>query len=312
MAQLTHQLREVVCPDGESATVVALNGSIDPASIDDFDSIFDELLSNGTKRIIMDLEKLKYINSTGMGIMVQYCDQLVEEGGGLVLMCVQPKITLVLEMLGLQEFFPIVAAEKEALAALMGENVAPANVQVQLSDAEPLSTGDDTGGVSCGNCGVDLIVPGPGDYVCPRCRSLINVDAQGRAETKAMTASNANLELNIPIEMPYYKSAAALVARIGLKAGLGDSDARVIAEVFLGALKILFDSCYGSASQVQNHNQFNIMACADGAVFRVHIFTGGQQIADTEVFAPCRSGFDRVDYEAVGGGNLLTLEKKVS
>ncbi len=312
MAQLTHQLREITCPDGNPATIVVLNGSIDPASIDDFDSIFDELLSAGTKRIIMDLEKLKYINSTGMGIMVQYCDQLAEDGGGLVLMRVQPKITLVLEMLGLQEFFPIVAAEEEAVSALMGEKVGPANVQVQLSENEPQSTSPDTGMFSCGNCTADLIIPGPGSYVCPRCRALITVDSQGRSETQAMTVGNANLELNIPIEVPYYKSAAALVARIGLKAGLSDADARAVAEAFLSALKILFDACYGAGYSPDNPSQFNIMACADKGSFRVHIYTGGGRVMDTDVFAPCGAGFDKVDYEAVNGGNLLTLEKQVS
>ena len=116
----------------------------------------------------------------------------------------------------------------------------------------------------------------------------------------------------IKVETPYYKSAAALVARIGLKAGLGDADARSVAEAFLNALKILFDACYGASYAPENPNQFNIMACADNGSFRVHIYTGGGRVMDTEVFAPCSAGFDKVDYEAVNGGNLLTLEKKVS
>lgn len=311
MAQLMHQLREVTCPDGSPATVVALNGSIDPASIDDFDSIFDDLLSQGTKRIIMDLEKLKYINSTGMGIMVQYCDQLAEDGGGLVLMCVQPKITLVLEMLGLQEFFPIVATEKEALAALMGENVAPANVQVQLSDAEPVSVSESTGKVSCGGCGADLIIPGPGNYVCPRCRAILEADDAGRVSTRS-SQSNANLELCIPAEMPFYKSAAALVARVGLRAGLSDANARAVADAFLNALQILFNACYGASQTLVNNNSFNIMACADNGDFRVHIYAGGAKVTDSGIFSPCNVGFDRIDFEAVNGGNLLSLGKKVS
>jgi len=244
--------------------------------------------------------------------MVQYCDQLVDEGGGLVLMCVQSKVIITLQLLGLQEFFPIVATEDEAIAALMGETVAPANVQVQLSESDSPQQLSSNEVFSCGNCAADLIIPCAGDYLCPRCHSLVSVDSSGNFETHAVSEANNSLELCIPSEMSYFKSAAALVARIGLKAGLDDVAARAVADSFLNALKLLCDSCYGTPGAGNAQGKINLFACAISGIFRVHIYVGGNKIHDDTIFAPCKTGFEDFRYEPINGGNLLTLTKSVS
>lgn len=304
MSQLSYALREIQCPNGKNATVVELNGSVDPGSIDDFDSIFDELIEGGNVRIVMDLANLKYINSTGMGMMVQYYDQLCDEGGGLVLLTVQAKIILVLEMLGLQELFPIVATEEEAIASLMGEKVKPANVEVKMEES---AVGDFRGGmaIECGSCGAGLIAAGAGTYVCPRCKAALKVSDFGTTETYPESGSGV-VELVIPAEVPFFKSAAALMARLGIKAGLPDTGVMEVAQTLQSALTSMTSNCLCGGS---DNDRLHLIANSDISEFTVGIYCAGRQIADPNAVEGNSSGFDTVKYEEVIGGNLLTLKK---
>ncbi len=307
MAQLTYTLREVECPDGQKATVVELNGSVDPSSIDDFDAIFDTLLEQGSVRIVMDLAKLKYINSTGMGMMVQYYDQLTDEGGGLVLMTVQAKIILVLEMLGLQELFPIVATEDEAIAALMGKDVTPASIEVKLEDATtPHAQGGST--ANCGSCGADLIVGGAGTYLCPRCRAVIEVEKSGVCHTSS-PAGAGSVEISIPAVGAFYKSAAALMARIGIKSGLDDASAMSAAAAIQTALGRLGEFCLDEYTRETHRLQ--MIGSGTEHSFEVRIFCSGRPLGDENELASCRSGFDDLHLLAVPGGNIVCLSKSI-
>ena len=114
MARLEYQIREVSASGVQPATLVELSGSVDPDTLEIFEGLMDKLIDAGKRRIIYDFHKIKYINSTGMGMMVQFNDTLSEDGGGLVLMRIQPKVLLVVEMLGLQALFKIAANQAEA------------------------------------------------------------------------------------------------------------------------------------------------------------------------------------------------------
>lgn len=307
MAQLTYTLKELACPDGQKATIVELNGSVDPSSIDDFDAIFDELLESGNVRIAMDLGKLKYINSTGMGMMVQYYDQLSDEGGGLVLMAVQAKIILVLEMLGLQELFPIVSNEQEAVAALMGQSVTPANVEVKLEESTPPEARGGSG-VTCGSCGADLVVGGKGVYMCPRCRAIIEIDKTGRAHTSAPAGGEA-VEIAVPAAAAFYKSAAALLARIGIKSGLSDSAAMGAAASIQATLAKMSEICLDEYSRETHRLQ--MIGAASNDNFEVRIFCGGKSIGDSTLLRGCDTGFDSIRLTPVPGGSIVALSKRV-
>lgn len=309
MAQLSYTLRDLECPDGQNAVIVELNGSVDPSSIDDFDAIFDDLLEKGSIRIVMDLAKLKYINSTGMGMMVQYYDQLADEGGGLVLMTVQAKIILVLEMLGLQELFPIVSSEEEAVAALMGKSVKPANVEVKLEESvTPQSQSAASLSAACGSCGADLIVGSAGTYLCPRCRAVIDVDKQGRTHTSAPSSADS-VEIAIPASPAFYKSAAALMARIGIKAGLTDSDAMGAAASIQATLSRMSDLCIDERGR--DDHRLQMIGCAGDGHFEVRVFCGGRSLGDQTEFAGCKTGFDKLELKAVPGGSIVALSKAV-
>lgn len=58
---------------------------------------------------------IKYVNSTGLGTLVNVADALENRGGGIALVKIHPKVKVVFDMLGLNAFFKIFSNEKEAL-----------------------------------------------------------------------------------------------------------------------------------------------------------------------------------------------------
>jgi anti-sigma B factor antagonist len=98
--------------------VAAFDGPIDPRRIA---AIKAELASDRGSRVgdlILDLEQVRYLHSLGMSALVNLADELSAKGGGLHLAAPQPKVKLVLEMMGLSEWFRIHGSIPAALRAI--------------------------------------------------------------------------------------------------------------------------------------------------------------------------------------------------
>ncbi|MCX7935595.1 MAG: hypothetical protein N3A66_10105, partial [Planctomycetota bacterium] len=72
MPRLEYQIRELSAPGFEPATLVEFSGSVDPDTLEVFEGVMDKLADAGKRRIAFDFNKLKYLNSTGMGTTVQF------------------------------------------------------------------------------------------------------------------------------------------------------------------------------------------------------------------------------------------------
>jgi len=95
-----------------------LVGSIDASTVHIFQQELEKARRQGVNKLVLDVSKIKYVNSTGLGSLVKYADAFRSAGGGLVLLKVPPKVKIVIEMLGLHEFFEMVGTSQEALARL--------------------------------------------------------------------------------------------------------------------------------------------------------------------------------------------------
>lgn len=111
-----------------------LDGSIDASTVHIFQQGLEKARRQGVNKLVLDISRIRYVNSTGLGSLVKYADAFRAAGGGLVLLKVPPKVKIVIEMLGLHEFFEMAATPQEALARLTeaasaGSSAAPAVAQ---------------------------------------------------------------------------------------------------------------------------------------------------------------------------------------
>lgn len=85
----------------------------DPAS--EFGRMVDQLARSGHKQVIVNLERVDYIDSSGMGALVEGAAKLRSHEGELKLSGVSQKVTTILEAANLQTTFQIFRRELEAL-----------------------------------------------------------------------------------------------------------------------------------------------------------------------------------------------------
>ncbi len=328
MARLECTLQEVTAQGHEPATMVEFVGSVDPDTLAIFEDVMDKLIDSQRVRVIFNMAKLKYINSTGMGMSVQFADQLSEENGGLVFMKVPPKVLLVIEMLGLQELFQIVSSEEQALAALSGGDVGPASIEVKLAEEEvpvieeavilvdapepvieapAFEGGGQPQVVKCPVCDAHLSTPGKGAYRCPRCRSALEVDesgiVQGYPEPTKQVA-----ELTLPADENYFAGAGWMINMAGLKAGLTEEASQTAAASAEGCLKLLTSASLNGSKE---DNRLHLFVRSGEGRLSVRIYCGGSALGSAGLVDPYRSGVDRLEYMASAEGNLITLEKSV-
>ncbi len=119
MPDLTIQVQEIKGSAGTA--LVILNGSIDAKTVITFQTHLNSVKERGIERFVLDMENVKYVNSTGLGYLINLSDSVTPDRGGISLVKVQPKVKVVFDMLGLNAFFKIYPTREEALKSLMAE-----------------------------------------------------------------------------------------------------------------------------------------------------------------------------------------------
>lgn len=81
--------------------------------------IMDQV-EGGVTHLLVNLEKVEYLDSTGLGILIGGVKRLKEQGGSLKLVGPSARITRIFEITGLNKIFDVYATEADALGASKG------------------------------------------------------------------------------------------------------------------------------------------------------------------------------------------------
>lgn len=97
------------------AAILDLNGKLTGGpEAETFRNIFKSLLEEGKKNIIINLKKVDWINSTGLGILISGYTSVKKAGGELVLCNVGDRIDSILYVTKLNLLFQAFDSEEEA------------------------------------------------------------------------------------------------------------------------------------------------------------------------------------------------------
>ena len=77
----------------------------------------DNLLSSGVTRIVIGLEHVNYVDSAGLGALIESHRKTKAKGGRLLLTNLGPKLKQALELAGLLPLFETCATEADAVAS---------------------------------------------------------------------------------------------------------------------------------------------------------------------------------------------------
>jgi anti-sigma B factor antagonist len=98
--------------------VIALGGEVDLYTAPEFKERLLQLIEGGKSRVVVDLSKATFIDSTTLGVLVGGVKRLRPSGGSLALVCSDPNIIKIFEITGLDRVFPIHESRDDALSAI--------------------------------------------------------------------------------------------------------------------------------------------------------------------------------------------------
>lgn len=108
--EITPELRE-------GFLILHLEGELDTYNCGQLRSAIVERADQGQYRIIVDMARVDYIDSTGLGSLVGGLKRVSEHGGEMRIVCHNPQIVKVFEITGLDRIFSIYPTLEKALAA---------------------------------------------------------------------------------------------------------------------------------------------------------------------------------------------------
>src|SRR5256885_2952973 len=102
-------------PADNGITVVAPTGRLDVAGAPALKEAISEVVKNGPPRIVIDMEGVSFVDSTGLGSVIAVLKQVRGSQGELRLAAPNQQARVVLELTTLDRVFPYYATVEEAL-----------------------------------------------------------------------------------------------------------------------------------------------------------------------------------------------------
>jgi anti-sigma B factor antagonist len=99
------------------ATVVVVGGEIDVYTAPKLREQLIDLVSSGNYHLVVDMEGVDFLDSTGLGVLVGGLKRVRAHDGSLRLVCSQERILKIFRITGLTKVFPIHTSVEEALSA---------------------------------------------------------------------------------------------------------------------------------------------------------------------------------------------------
>ena len=90
-----------------------LSGNFVMEMSDEFSLLMSTLISGGMKKVVFDLLELKYIDSTGIGLVISVAKQLRAKGGDLAFFNVNPVVLEIFNLVKMDDFIQFFRGEKQ-------------------------------------------------------------------------------------------------------------------------------------------------------------------------------------------------------
>ena len=97
--------------------VIDVQGEIDMYTAPRLRELLIDLVSRGSYQLVVNLDKVGFLDSTGLGVLVGGLRRVRAHDGSLDLVCTQPPILKILKVTGLTEVFGIYETVDQAIAA---------------------------------------------------------------------------------------------------------------------------------------------------------------------------------------------------
>ena len=101
--------------------VLSVQGEVDVYTAPQFREQLIQLVDQGQRKILVDLEGVEFLDSTGLGVLVGGLKRVRAHDGSLDLVCTQERILKIFRITGLTKVFGIHDSVDEAISARKAE-----------------------------------------------------------------------------------------------------------------------------------------------------------------------------------------------
>ncbi len=97
-------------------SVLCVGGRLDAYSAAEAEKKLDALIETGKVKIVLNLDGLEYISSSGLRVFLAQLKKVRKQQGDMRLCCMKPNIKEVFDIAGFTQLFNIAGDEAEAVA----------------------------------------------------------------------------------------------------------------------------------------------------------------------------------------------------
>ncbi|HET7328662.1 MAG TPA: anti-sigma factor antagonist [Nocardioidaceae bacterium] len=104
----------------EGRTIVEVGGEIDVYTAPKLRECLVDLVNAGNYHLVIDLEGVEFLDSTGLGVLVGGLKRVRNHEGSLLLVCTHERLLKIFRITGLTKVFPIHDSVENAVADSSG------------------------------------------------------------------------------------------------------------------------------------------------------------------------------------------------
>lgn len=330
MADLVVEIQDL--REAQNCKLVVLKGTIDGKTLIHLQTKLASVLESGTASLVMDFEHVKYINSSGLGYFVSLHDSFDGVERKMIFINVQPKVKMVMDMLGLNSFFQILKDQREALGALNGDGgtreqpkveeirkptttrtekkpsgIETSFIQAKVETAKQIQQStvlDKPQVITCDYCRAQLEIREVGTYRCPKCMAAFTVTGTGRPQFVPRRAPYP-LQLTLNFTPESKQGLLEFTRLFAKKANLGELSTRQL----MGVVEKIFDAILASAYGGNSNNLFHVLFLVSETEIEMKFIDYGKAIHDSTL-SKQREIMDRFEIKTLpNGGNLINVSK---
>jgi anti-sigma B factor antagonist len=102
----------------DGVVMMKLNGEVDVYTAPKLKSRLIDLVDQGQFKIVVDLEEVDFMDSSGLGVLVGGLKRVRSHDGAIALVCTQENILKIFRITGLVKVFPIFENQDQAVQSI--------------------------------------------------------------------------------------------------------------------------------------------------------------------------------------------------
>ncbi len=115
-AQLSLKIEDI--KEKNNAKMISFIGDLDATNVEDILENISSLMNEGFVNIVADFSKLRYVNSTGLGIILHFSKVAKEKGGSFKIANVNENVYEIIDIIGATTLLDIFENVTEAVQSL--------------------------------------------------------------------------------------------------------------------------------------------------------------------------------------------------